>query len=95
MPVEEITIAEALKSKGYATFFAGKWHLGENETYYPQNQGFDVNIGGYKRGGPYTGKKYFAPFKNPQMKVESPAGDHLPARLARDTAQRSLLRKQR
>tara|TARA_R110002049_G_scaffold72490_6_gene187392 strand:+ start:77387 stop:78655 length:1269 start_codon:yes stop_codon:yes gene_type:complete len=86
MPLEEITIAAALKSKGYATFFAGKWHLGESEAYYPQNRGFDVNIGGHKRGGPYTGKKYFAPFENPQMQHESPAGDHLPDRLARDTA---------
>ncbi|EMI53417.1 N-acetylgalactosamine 6-sulfate sulfatase (GALNS) [Rhodopirellula sallentina SM41] len=86
MPIEEVTIAEALKTKGYATFFAGKWHLGESEEYYPQNQGFDVNIGGYSRGGPYSGKRYFAPFENPQMEVESPAGDHLPDRLARDTA---------
>ena len=86
MPAEEITIAEALKSKGYATFFAGKWHLGHNEALYPQSQGFDVNIGGWTRGGPYTGKKYFAPFENPQMEVESPEGEHLPARLARDTA---------
>ncbi len=86
MPLNEITIAQLLKTKGYATFFAGKWHLGPSEKYYPQNRGFDVNIGGYFRGGPYTGKKYFAPFENPQMKKESPAGDHLPARLARDTA---------
>lgn len=86
MPLEDITIAEMLKDQGYSTFFAGKWHLGESEEFYPQNQGFDVNIGGYFKGGPYTGKKYFAPFKNPQMSVESPAGDHLPARLARDTA---------
>ena len=86
MPLDEITIAQALKGKGYATFFAGKWHLGETEEYYPQNRGFDVNIGGYKKGGPYTGNKYFAPFKNPQMKIESPDGDHLPDRLARDTA---------
>ena len=86
MPLEEITIAQVLKDKGYATFFAGKWHLGKTEEYYPQNRGFDINIGGYHKGGPYTGKKYFAPFKNPQMEVESPAGDHLPDRLARDTA---------
>ncbi|QDV71761.1 Arylsulfatase [Rosistilla carotiformis] len=86
MPLEEVTVAEALKTKGYATFFAGKWHLGESEEYYPQNQGFDVNVGGHSKGGPYTGKKYFAPFKNPQMAVESPDGDHLPDRLARDTA---------
>lgn len=86
MPIDEITLAEALKEQGYATFFAGKWHLGPSEEFYPQNQGFDVNIGGYHRGGPYTGKKYFAPFQNPQMEVESPEGDHLPDRLARETA---------
>ncbi|MGB0155186.1 MAG: sulfatase [Verrucomicrobiales bacterium] len=87
MAAEEITIAEALKTKGYATFFAGKWHLGHSEELYPQGQGFDINIGGWARGGPYTGKKYFAPFENPQMEVESPEGEHLPARLARDTAE--------
>lgn len=86
MPLDEITLAEMLKPKGYATFFAGKWHLGESEEYYPQNRGFDVNIGGHTIGGPYTGNKYFAPFKNPQMREESPEGDHLPDRLARDTA---------
>ncbi len=87
MPLDEITIAQALKTKGYATFFAGKWHLGETEEYFPQHRGFDVNVGGHSGGGPYTGKKYFAPFQNPQMQVESPPGDHLPDRLARDTAQ--------
>lgn len=87
MASEEITIAEALKTKGYTTFFAGKWHLGHSEELYPQGQGFDINIGGWARGGPYTGKKYFAPFENPQMEVESPEGEHLPARLARDTAE--------
>ena len=84
MPLDEITIAQALKGKGYATFFAGKWHLGSSEEYYPQNRGFDVNIGGYHRGGPYTGKKYFAPFKNPQME-DKPGDKHLPDRLARET----------
>lgn len=87
MAAEEITIAEELKTKSYATFFAGKWHLGHSEELYPQGQGFDINIGGWSRGGPYTGKKYFAPFENPQMEVESPEGEHLPARLARDTAE--------
>ena len=87
MPLDEITIAQALKDKGYATFFAGKWHLGPSEEYFPQNRGFDVNIGGHTAGGPYTGKKYFAPFKNPQIKEESPPGDHLPDRLAREAAE--------
>lgn len=86
MPLDEITIAQLLKQKGYATFFAGKWHLGPTEEFFPHNRGFDINIGGHKKGGPYTGNKYFGPFKNPQMKVESEKGDHLPDRLARDTA---------
>ena len=86
MPMDEVTLADALKSKGYATFFAGKWHLGHDESNYPQARGFDINIGGFNMGGPYTGNKYFAPFKNPQIKVESPDGEHLPARLARETA---------
>ena len=86
MPLDEITLPRALKEKGYATFFAGKWHLGEDEGHYPQNFGFDINMGGYQRGGPYSGKRYFSPFKNPQLKPDSPPGDHLPDRLARETA---------
>ena len=86
MPLDEVTLAQVLKKKNYATFFAGKWHLGPDKPYFPQNRGFDVNIGGHRAGGPYTGKKYFAPFKNPEMEVESPEGDHLPDRLARDAA---------
>ena len=85
MPLDEVTLPRALKEKGYATFFAGKWHLGEDEAHYPQNFGFDVNMGGYKRGGPYSGNRYFSPFKNPQLKPDSPEGDHLPDRLARET----------
>ncbi len=85
MDSEEVTLAEALKEKGYKTFFAGKWHLGYEEALYPENQGFDINIGGYSKGGPYTGKRYFAPFENPKMS-ESPEGEHLPNRLATDTA---------
>ncbi|MGJ8725817.1 MAG: sulfatase [Roseibacillus sp.] len=87
MPLEEVTVAQALKDKDYNTFFAGKWHLGPSKEYYPQNRGFDINIGGYHKGGPYTGKKYFAPFKNPEIEEESPDGEHLPTRLARETTQ--------
>ncbi|MGJ8642599.1 MAG: sulfatase [Luteolibacter sp.] len=83
MPMDEITLANALKDVGYATFFAGKWHMGHEKSSYPQHRGFDVNIGGHSAGGPYTGERYFAPFKNPEME-ESPDGEHLPARLARE-----------
>ena len=77
---EETTLAEALKAEGYATFFAGKWHLGP-EAFWPETQGFDVNKGGIDRGGPYGGKKYFSPYGNPRLE-DGPAGEHLPDRLA-------------
>jgi arylsulfatase A-like enzyme len=80
---QEVTIAETLKEAGYATFFAGKWHLGP-EGFWPENQGFDVNQGGIERGGPYGGKRYFSPYGNPRLK-DGPDGEHLPDRLASET----------
>ena len=77
------TLAKSLKAAGYATFFAGKWHLGP-EGYWPENQGFDVNMGGIDRGGPYGGKKYFSPYGNPRL-PDGPPGEHLPDRLATET----------
>lgn len=74
------TVAKALKAAGYATFFAGKWHLGP-EGYWPENQGFDVNMGGNERGGPYGGKRYFSPYGNPRL-PDGPPGEHLPDRLS-------------
>lgn len=80
LALEEVTFAEALKEAGYATFFAGKWHLGP-EGWWPEDQGFDVNKGGMDRGGPYGGKKYFSPYGNPRLE-DGPEGEHLPDRLA-------------
>ena len=84
MPLAEVTIAEALQSAGYATFFAGKWHLGPDAEHWPENQGFDVNKGGWSRGGPYGGDKYFSPYGNPRLD-DGPPGEHLPDRLASET----------
>ena len=47
MPLEEVTIAEAMRENGYATYHVGKWHCAEDSLYYPQYQGFDVNVGGW------------------------------------------------
>ncbi len=79
----EVTVAEALKAAGYATFFAGKWHLGP-QGFWPEDQGFDVNMGGIHRGGPYGGKRYFSPYGNPRL-TDGPPGEHLPDRLASET----------
>jgi len=84
LALDEVTLAEAFKETGYATFFAGKWHLGP-EGFWPENQGFDVNKGGIDRGGPYGGKRYFSPYGNPRLE-DGPPGEHLPLRLGRETA---------
>ena len=41
----EITLAEVLKSKGYATGIVGKWHLGDQPEMLPLQQGFDEWVG--------------------------------------------------
>jgi arylsulfatase A len=46
---DEITIAEVLKPRGYATACIGKWHLGDEEPFLPTRQGFD-----YYYGIPYS-----------------------------------------
>ncbi len=83
LPHEETTLAEALRESGYATFFAGKWHLGP-EGFYPEDHGFDINRGGIEAGGPYGGSKYFSPYGNPRL-ADGADGEHLPDRLARET----------
>ena len=85
LPSDETTIAEVLKEAGYSTFFAGKWHLG-NEGSFPENHGFDINKGGIERGGPYGGDKYFSPYGNPKLE-DGPDGELLPIRLGNETAQ--------
>ena len=76
----ETTIAEALRDVGYRTFFAGKWHLGEDGSW-PSDHGFDLEVGiGDRAGG-----RYFAPWK--VKKIEQGAdGDSLPIKLATETA---------
>ena len=82
LPKEDVTIAEALKANGYKTFFAGKWHLGDKGSY-PEDHGFDINIGGWESGSPRGG--YFSPFKNPNLKDVND-GENLSTRLANETA---------
>jgi len=76
LPLEEITIAEALKEAGYATAFIGKWHLG-GTNFFPEHQGFDLNIGGCEKGHPPS---YFSPYKIPTL-PDGPAGEYLTDRL--------------
>ncbi|HUE73868.1 MAG TPA: sulfatase [Pirellulaceae bacterium] len=45
IPASEITLAEALKERGYATACVGKWHLGHLPQYLPMKHGFDSYFG--------------------------------------------------
>lgn len=42
---DEVTIAEELKARGYATAIIGKWHLGDQPEFLPTRQGFDDYFG--------------------------------------------------
>ena len=59
LPVEEVTLAEALRQGGYRTASIGKWHLGSEPFSLPEHHGFDVNIGGNAHGAPGS---YFFPY---------------------------------
>ncbi|MFA6172114.1 MAG: sulfatase [Kiritimatiellales bacterium] len=77
LPLEEYTVAEALKAGGYRTGFFGKWHLGESPEVWPEQQGFDVNAGGCGKGHPPS---YFSPYKIPAL-PDGPQGEYLNDRL--------------
>jgi arylsulfatase A len=86
LPAEQTTIAERLNLAGYRTGFFGKWHLagrgkagGEGDpVYYPENQGFDINIGGCTLGGPPT---FFDPYRIHNLPSRK-EGEYLPDRMA-------------
>ena len=79
MELEEVTLAEALKFSGYTSCHVGKWHLG-SEPYWPQHQGFDVNIGGCGAGMP---RSFFYPQWTANVPIpEGKPGEYLPDRLS-------------
>lgn len=78
---EYMTLPEALKKAGYQTYFAGKWHLGDKGSW-PEDHGFDINVGGWTSGGPRGG--YFSPFNNPNLENRK-KGENLSHRLADET----------
>lgn len=67
---EEVTIAEVLKSKGYATACVGKWHLGDQPEFLPTSQGFDS----------YFGIPYSNDMGTPEEGSKSDLGAPLPKR---------------
>jgi arylsulfatase A-like enzyme len=72
LPLNEITIAEMLKSKGYQTGIIGKWHLGHMPEFLPVYQGFDYwyGIDHHQNGISETS----APRANPDIKNKTTSG---------------------
>lgn len=62
----EVTVAELLKPKGYASCHVGKWHLGD-PAWYPRGQGFDLNVAGCDIGQPPS---YFDPYTHPRYSFD-------------------------
>jgi arylsulfatase A-like enzyme len=81
LPLEETTLAEALRASGYATAHVGKWHLA-GTGFEPTRQGFDQNIGGDAAGSVAS---FFAPFARRAASMpglsDAPAGEYLTDRL--------------
>ena len=68
LPDEEVTIAEVLKSAGYATACIGKWHLGHRPPYLPTRHGFDCYF-----GIPYSNDMKPTPLLRNEEVIEEPA----------------------
>jgi arylsulfatase A-like enzyme len=79
LALEEVTLAEALRDARYATGIVGKWHLG-GPAFYPEKQGFDVNVAGCELGHPPS---YFSPYKIPNLK-DGPEGEYLTDRMTEE-----------
>jgi len=56
MSPDELTLAEFLRPRGYATACIGKWHLGDAPQFLPTAQGFDIYF-----GIPYSNDMYVGP----------------------------------
>lgn len=66
---DEITLAEALQKSGYKTGIFGKWHLGDQSPYLPNEKGFDHFFGSYYSND----MKPYAYYRNDKIVIEAPA----------------------
>ncbi len=76
LPTQEFSVARAFRAGGYRTWHVGKWHLGPRRCW-PDQHGFDVNIGGCDWGHP---KSWISPYACPTL-GDGPEGEYLTDRL--------------
>ncbi|MBK5293391.1 MAG: sulfatase [Acidobacteriia bacterium] len=77
LPLNEATIAELLRERGYRTACIGKWHLGKTG-FLPSDQGFDVSLAGDEAG---STNNFFFPEWKKKIPLEGQTGDYLTDRL--------------
>lgn len=82
LPASEVTIAELVKTRGYATKMIGKWHLGHHDEFWPTNQGFDEFY-----GVPYSNDMNPFDLYDGKTVVQSPADQKQLTRMYSDAAE--------
>lgn len=77
LPLEEVTVAELLRGRGYRSACIGKWHLGK-AGFLPSDQGFHVGLGGDEAG---STNNFFYPRWKKKIPLDGTDGDYLTDRL--------------
>ncbi|MEM1447091.1 MAG: sulfatase [Planctomycetota bacterium] len=75
LPNSAFTLGNLFKQSGYRTAFMGKWHLG-NDPFIPENQRFDVVVGGRHHPGPPPPGHFFSPWDIDTIPA-APPGTHI------------------
>ena len=73
-----VTIAEALKSGGYATFMAGKWHIGQAKENWPTRRGFDHYFGLIDGANSYFENRPYRP--NQKLTIALDEQEYIPGK---------------
>lgn len=77
IPVDETLISNVLQDAGYFTGAIGKWHLGEESQYHPNNRGFDDFYGFLGGGHNYFPEQYTEAYTRQAMAGKKLINDYL------------------
>jgi len=82
LELEQYTLGELFRDNGYRTGFVGKWHMGVEPEYWPDQQGFEFTFKGAPDAGPPS---YFSPYRFRAGNVtDGPEGEFLTDRATKE-----------